>query len=149
MKRSAILLLFFAAALPLVAADRVFEKTIPVPRTRDAELNWNHEGCEIDSLTLRNYPDEEDIEKARREDPNDKTWLWWEFNVSNRGNTKCKIRLEVEVLDKKGAVMKQTDRSATVGPGERDDEIRVSTLMKTLDIVDASKVRIRAEVRPK
>lgn len=141
--------LLLSFALPLAAADRVFEKTVPVPRTRDVELNWTQQECSIESLTLRNYPDDEDIDKARAEDPDDKTWLWWEFNVANSGSQKCKIRLELEVLDKKGAVIKSSDRSDTVDPGETDDDIRVSMLMKTLDIVEASKVRIRAEVRPK
>lgn len=149
MKLSTAVLLLTTFSLPAAAADRVFEKTVPVPRDRDAELEWTHEGCSIESLTLRNYPDEEDIEKSRQEDPNDKTWLWWEFNVANRSDEKCKIRFELSVLDKKGAVIKSSDRSGTVEPGERDDEIRVSMLIKTLDIVDAVKVRIRAEIKPK
>lgn len=139
-------ILLFAAALPLAAADRSFEKTIPIPRNRDADLGWTHEGCSVESLTLRNLPDEDEIEEAREKDPKDKSWLWWEFNVSNRGDEKCRIRLALEVLDSKGAVIKSSDRTDTVKPGELDDDIRVSTLMKTLDVAEAAKVRIRAEV---
>lgn len=138
--------LLLAAALPLAAADRSFEKTIPIPRNRDADLDWTHEGCSVESLTLRNLPDEDEIEEAREKDPKDKSWLWWEFNVSNRSDEKCRIRLALEVLDSKGAVIKSSDRTDTVKPGELDDDIRVSTLMKTLDVAEAAKVRIRAEV---
>jgi hypothetical protein len=139
-------LTLLAVALPLAAADRSFEKTVPLPRDRDADLNWAHEGCEIESLTLRNLPDEDEIEEARRKDPKDKSWLWWEFNVSNRSDRKCRIRLKLDVLDKSGAVIKSSDREDTVKPGELDDDIRLSTLMKTLDVAEASKVRVRAEV---
>jgi hypothetical protein len=138
--------ILLAAALPLAAADRSFEKTIPIPRDRDADLDWTHEECSVESLTLRNHPDEDEIEEAREKDRNDKSWLWWEFNVSNRSDSKCRIRFVVEILDKNGAVIKSSDKSDTVKPGELDDDIRVSTLMKTLDVAEAAKVRIRAEV---
>ena len=130
----------------LLAAGGSFEKSFPVPRQSDARLGWSHQGCSIESLTLRNYPDEEDISEARTKDPGDKSWLWWEFNVSNRGHSKCRIKLSLEILDKKGNVVKSSDRSGSVSPGELDDDIRVSTLMKTLDIADAAKVRLRATI---
>lgn len=138
--------LLLAGVARLSAADGSFEKTIPVPRDTDARLDWKHEGCTVHSLTLRNYPDEEDIEEARRNDPGDKAWLWWEFNVSNSGDRKCRISLAIDVLDKKGNVVKSSDRSDSVNPGELDDDIRVSMLMKTLDIVDAPKVRLRTKI---
>jgi hypothetical protein len=141
-------ILLFATASVLCAAG-TFEKTIPVPRDRDAPINISFEGCAVRSLTLRNYPDREDIEEARRKDPNDKSWLWWEFNVSNRSDRKCKISLALEIFDRKGNVVKSSDRSGSVSPGELDDDIRVSTLMKTLDIADAPKVRIRATIEKK
>jgi len=140
-------LLFAAAASSGAGGDGAFEKTIPVPRTADAPLGWTHGKCKVESVTLRNYPDSEDIEEARAKDRDDKTWLWWEFNVENRADRKCRIRLSVEVLDRKGNVLKASDRSGSVSPGEWDDDIRVSTLMKTLDIADAPKVRLRAEIR--
>ncbi|MEO8347555.1 MAG: hypothetical protein ABI610_01485 [Acidobacteriota bacterium] len=148
MRAGRLVLVFLVAAVaPLSAADGVFEKTIPVPRDSDARLDWKHRGCSVHSLTLRNYPDEEDIEEARRKDKGDKTWLWWEFNVSNSGDQKCRIGLVIEVLDRRGRVVKSSDRSDSVSPGELDDDIRLSTLMKTLDIVDAAKVRLRATIR--
>jgi hypothetical protein len=126
-----------------------FEKTIPVPRRGDAELGWTYQGCSVDSLTLRNYPDGEDIAESRSKDPGDKSWLWWEFNVANRSDRNCEIKLSLEILDKKGKVVKAGDRSGSVDAGVTDDDIRVSTLMKTLDIADAAKVRVRATIASK
>ncbi len=139
-------ILLLAGASAVSAADGDFEKTIPVPRDRDAKLGWTYQECSVMSLTLRNYPDREDIEEARAKDPGDKSWLWWEFNVANRSDRKCRIHLWVEILDRKGTVVKASDRSDSVSAGELDDDIRVSTLMKTLDIADAPKVRLRATV---
>lgn len=148
-KGSLTVVFILASATALSAADGAFEKTIPVPRDSDAQLEWKHQGCSIRSLTLRNYPDDEDIEEARRKDPGDKSWLWWEFNVSNDSDRKCRISLLLEVLDKRGNVVKSSDRSDSVSPGELDDDIRVSTLMKTLDIAEATRVRLKAKIELK
>jgi len=144
----ALFLISAAAAVP-ARAQQSFEKTIPVPRTGVARLNWTSDRCSVVSLELRNYPDGEDIEKARHEDPNDHSWLWWEFNVENLSDRKCKIRLWVEILDKNGTVIKSGDRTDTVDAHKDDDDIRVSTRMKTIDIADAPKVRLRAEIGSK
>jgi len=141
-------LLFSAAALPL-AAQQHFEKTIPFPRRGTARLNWSVDRCSVDSLEVRNYPDEEDIEKARRSNPDDHSWLWWQFNVENRSDRKCRIRVWIEVLDKNGNVVKSGDKSDTVDAGKVDDEIRVSGRMKTIDAAGSPKVRVRAEIGPK
>ncbi|PYQ66068.1 MAG: hypothetical protein DMF54_08910 [Acidobacteria bacterium] len=87
-----------------------------------------------------------DIEDARRKDPNDKSWLWWEFNVANRSARECRMWLSVQVFDRRGNVVKASDRKGSVSPGETDDDIRVSTRMKTLDIAGAPKVRLRARI---
>jgi hypothetical protein len=130
-------------------AQQSFEKTIPLPRTGVARLNWTANRCSVVSIELRNYPDSEDIEKARREDPDDHSWVWWQFNVENRGDARCRIRLWVEVLDKNGKTLKQSDRNDTVDAHKLDDQIRVSTRMKTLEIADAPRARLRAEIGPK
>ena len=146
--RSLSLVLAAAGLAAPVAAQQSFDKTIPIPKTGVARLNWTADRCSVTSLELRNFPDEEDIEKARHEDPNDHSWVWWEFNVENRADHKCKIRLWVEVLDKSGKVIKSSDRSDTVDAHKDDDDIRVSTRMKTIDIADAPKAHIRAEITP-
>lgn len=140
------LVALFAGSTALFGRDGSFEKTIAVPRNADARLGWSYQGCSIESLTLRNYPDDDDIAEARTRDPGDKSWVWWEFNVANRSDRKCRIHLSLEILDPKGQVVKSSDRSGSVSPGELDDDIRVSTLMKTRDIADAAKVRLRATI---
>lgn len=138
-----------ACAAAAAAAQQDFEKTIPVPRTGVARLGWTTGRCSVLSVELRNYPDAEDIEKARHSDPNDHSWVWWQFNVENRGDAKCRIRLWVEVLDKNGNVLKSSDRSDTVDAHKLDDDIRLSTRMKTVDIADAPKARLRAQIGSK
>jgi hypothetical protein len=138
-----------ALAIPSVLDAASFEKTIPPPRTARANLGWASAGCTVRSVGLRNYPNEEDIRKARREDPSDNSWIWWDFHVENRGDTKCKISIAVEIYDKSGKVVKSSDKTDTVDGHKMDDNIRLSTRMKTLDIVDSPKARIRAEIVPK
>jgi hypothetical protein len=136
------------AAASLVAEDGQFEKTIPFPRNRVATLDFTFRKCTIRSVVVRNYPDGEDIEKARASDPKDSSWLWWEFDVDNRGPEKLRIKLFVEVLDKGGQIVKSGDRSVTID-GFESDEYRVSTRMRTLDAADSPKVRIRAQILPR
>jgi hypothetical protein len=143
-----------AAAILLAAAaaraeDGHFEKTIAFPRRGEATLDWTYQKCTIRGVEVRNYPSSEDIEKARSKDPDDHSWLWWEFRVDNRGSRDCKIRLWVEILDKNGKVLKDGDRSGSVDAGKIDDSIRVSARMRTIDAADAPKVRVRAEIIPK
>ena len=145
---------FLAGALWLAAAtaaaqDGRFDKTIPFPRSGDAKLDWTFEKVTIRSLEVRNYPSDEDIEKARSKDPKDHSWLWWEFHVDNRGPREYKLRLWVDVVDKDGKVVKSDDRSATVDAGKIDDSIRVSGRILTLQAADSPKVRVRAEIIPK
>jgi hypothetical protein len=146
MKRGVIAALILACGSPLAAADK-FEKTIPLPKNSEARLNWAHDRCAVVSVGLQNYPSGDDIDKARR-DRSETTWMWWNFHVENRGDRKCKIKLWVEVYDKSGNVVKASDRSDTVSAGKDDDNIRVSTKMKTMDIVEAPRARLRAEIGP-
>ena len=147
MKQAASILLLLCA--PALLAAGKFEKVIPIPRTRQARLGWTAAGCSVLGVSLQNYPSSEDIEKARKQDPGDKSWVWWNFEVENRGNAKCKIQLWVDVYDKSGHVAKSSDRSDTVDANKLDDNIRVSTRMRTIDIADSPKAAVRAEIGPK
>jgi len=149
MKTRLAMLSLIVAGAAAVASAESFEKTVPVPRTGVARLNWKSGPCSVVLVELRNYPEAEDIEKARKSDPNDHSWVWWDFNVENRGDVKCKIKLWVEVLDKDGKVLKQSDRSDTVDAHKLDDNIKVSTRMKTIDIADAPKAHLKAEITSK
>jgi hypothetical protein len=138
-----------ALALASLALAASFERSIPVPRTGRATLGWTSGGCSVRSVSLRNYPSEEDIHKARTSDPDDHSWVWWDFHVENRGNQKCRISLVVDIYDKSGKVVKSGDKSDTVDDHKLDDNIRVSTRMRTRDIADAPRAHIRAEIGPK
>ncbi len=138
-----------AAATAIPATGAEFEKSVPIPRSGRANLGWTSGGCFVRSVSLRNYPGPDDIRKARREDPSDNSWLWWDFHVENRGSGKCRISLTVDVYDRSGRVVKSGDKDDTVDDHKLDDNIRISTRMRTLDIVDSPRARIRAQIRPR
>jgi hypothetical protein len=142
---AALLLAGFGAAAAVCAAS--FEKTIPIPRGGRAALGWTSGGCSVRGVSLRNYPNSDDVRKART-DPDDKSWLWWDFHVENRGSGKCRISLVVDVYDRSGRVVKSSDKTDTVDDHKMDDNIRLSTRMRTLDIVESPRARIRAEIGP-
>jgi hypothetical protein len=148
MKRMALVVMLSGGAL-LFAEEGRFEKSMQVPHGGDAKIGFNRDGCAVNSVTVRNFPSREDIDKARSEKPDDHSWVWWDFHVENRMNVKCKISLWVDIFDKGGKALKSSDRSDTVDAGKLDDNIRISTRMKTLDIADAPKVTIRAQIGPK
>lgn len=149
MKTRFFLLLLAGSAVALSAEEGKFEKSMPVPHGGDVKIGWSRGGCGIPSLTVRNFPSREDIDTARREKPDDKSWVWWDFHVENRGSIKCKISLWVDIFDKGGRAVKSSDRTDTVDAGRLDDNIRVSTRMRTLDIADSPRVTIRAQIGPK
>ena len=147
--RTRFFLFLLAGSAVALSAEEKFEKSMPVPHGGDVKIGWSRGGCGIPSLTVRNFPSREDIDTARREKPDDKSWVWWDFHVENRGSIKCKISLWVDIFDKGGRAVKSSDRTDTVDAGRLDDNIRVSTRMRTLDIADSPRVTIRAQIGPK
>lgn len=145
-------ILFLAALLACsagaLAEDNKFDKTISFPRGGEVPLDWSYQKCTIRSVKVVNYPADFEVDKARREDPNDKSNIGWEFSIDNRSSTKFEVHLSVEVLDKSGQVIKAGDRSPSVG-GHSADTTKVSTRMRTVEAADAPKVRLRAEIVPK
>jgi hypothetical protein len=149
MRPKTLFLLLLTGSAAGLAAQEGFEKSMPVPHGGDARIGWSRAGCSVLSVTVRNFPSREDIDTARREKPDDKSWVWWDFHVENRGAVKCKISLWVDIFDKSGRAVKSSDRTDTVDAGKRDDNIRVSTRMRTLDIADSPRVKIRGQIGPK
>jgi hypothetical protein len=147
--KSWFLVLALAAAAPLLRAEEgSFDKTIPFPRGGEIKLDWAYQKCEIHTLVIRDYPDKLEIEKARREDPNDHASITWEFQVDNRSSSKFEVKVVVEVLDKDGQVIKAADGKTGVG-SHSADKVRVSTKMRTIEAADAPKVRLRGAIIPK
>lgn len=131
-------------ASTVLAEEGVFEKTIAFPRRGEEKVGITYGKCTIRTLEARNYPSEEDIEKARANDPKDSSWIWWQFEVDNRGPEKWKMKLFIEVLDKSGHVVTSSDRSVTID-GFESESYRISGRMRTLDAADSPKVRVRAQ----
>src|SRR5262245_20251736 len=138
-----------AGSAVLFAEEGKFEKSIAIPHGGDAKIGFTRGGCSVLSVTLRNFPSKEDIEKARAKDPDDKSWVWWDFHVENRGSVECKISLWVDIFDKSGKTLKSSDRTGRVDANKVDDNIRMSTRMRTLDIADSPKATVRAQIGPK
>ncbi|MFY9551957.1 MAG: hypothetical protein WAU32_12460 [Thermoanaerobaculia bacterium] len=145
-------ILLLTAALVCAAAvyadSNKFDKTIAFPRGGEVPLDWSYQKCTIKGVKVVNYPADFEIDKARREAPNDKANIGWEFSIDNRSSSKYEVHLSVEVLDKSGQVIKAGDRSPSVG-AHSADTTKVSTKMRTVEAADAPKVRLRAEIVPK
>jgi hypothetical protein len=149
MRWKSFLVLLLGSFTALADTAGKFEKSISIPHGGDAEIGFARDGCSVLSVTLRNFPSREDIDTARREKPDDKSWVWWDFHVENRGSVKCRIQIWVDIYDKDGRAVKSSDRTDTVDPGKLEDNIRLSTRMRTLDIADAPRATIRAQIGPK
>jgi hypothetical protein len=140
--------LVLATAAVLAAEDNKFDKTISFPRGGEVPLGWSYQKCTIQSVKVVDYPADFEVDKARREDPNDKSNIGWQFVIDNRSSTKFEVHVSVEVLDKSGQVIKAGDKNPTVSAHEAETA-KVSTRMRTVEAADAPKVRLRAEIVPK
>jgi hypothetical protein len=140
--------LVLAAAGPLPAEEGSFDKTISFPRGGEVKLDWSYGKCVITTLRVRNYPDRLEIEKARREDPNDRASISWEFAIDNRSSEKFSVKVVVEILDKSSQVVKSGEGGSKVGAHEADT-VKVSTRVRTVEAADAPNVRLRAAIVPR
>jgi len=145
--------LFAAAALLAAAAaapaeSNKFDKTIAFPRGGEVKLDWTYDKLVIQRVRVLDYPADYEIDKARREKPNDKSGIDWQFLIDNRSSQKFEVHLSVEVLDKSGQVIASNDRSPNVSAHSADD-VKITTRMRTVEAADAPRVRLRAEVVPK
>jgi hypothetical protein len=148
-KPASVVAALLLAAANLSGQSSKFDKTIAFPRPGPTDLNFTLETCTIREVEIKNYPSREDIEDARKKDPDDHSLLLWRFHVDNRGARECKVRVWVDILDKDGHVVQSGDRSGNVDAGKVDDDITIPMRMRTLDAADAHKVRIRGEIIPK
>ena len=137
-----------AGAAAAFAESNKFDKTIAFPRGGEVRLDWGYDKLVIQSVKVLDYPADYEVDKARREKPNDKSGIGWEFFIDNRSSQKFEVHLSVEVLDKSGQVIASNDRSPSVS-AHSADRVKVSTRLRTVEAADAPKVRLRAEVVPK
>ena len=142
------LALLLAGASLLRAEEGNFEKTISFPRGGEVKLNWTYHKSTIESVRVKDYPDHLEIEKARREKPNDRSSIGWEFAVDNRGSEKFTVKVVVEILDKSGQVLKADDGSSRIDDHEADT-VKASTKVRIVEAADAPRVRLRAAIIPR
>ena len=135
----------FVCPAAFAADTNKFDKTIAFPRGGEVKLDWGYQKLVIQSVRVLDYPADYEVDKARREKPNDKSGIEWEFLIDNRSSNKYEVHLSVEVLDKSGQVIASNDRSPSVS-AHSADHVKVSTRMRTVEAADAPKVRLRAEV---
>ncbi len=135
---------------PCSRRDGRFEKTIAFPRGTDAKLDFTYEKVTIREVQCRNYPDAEDIEKARDQGP--RRPLLALVGVPRRQPREPRVPRSTSgsrSWTRRATVIKASDRSGTIDAGKIDDSFRVSTRLRTIDIADSPKVRIKAEIVPK
>ena len=126
------------------------ERTIPVPkRDQEVKINFSSEGAAIETLRIQNYPDTDQVEKAKTKDPNDKSFVFWRFNVSNRSSRKVRMKIEVTLIGKDGSEVGHNDKTDSVDAEKREDTIRVMMHPKILDLVNAKSVRLQLSIEPK
>jgi hypothetical protein len=137
-----------AVASLALAEEGRFDKTIAFPRGGEVKLDWSYQKCTIENLRVLDYPSAFDIEKARRENPNDHTTIHWEFRIDNRSSNKYDVKLSVEILDSGGQVVKAGERSPTVS-AHSAETAKISTRVRTVEAADSPRVRIRADIVPR
>jgi hypothetical protein len=142
--RSRVFLMALLFSQGVLATDN-FDTSIPIPTSGKADLAWTSEKCTVRSVSLQNYPSAKNIEKARKSDPNDTSSVRWKFRVENAGRP-CRIKLWVDIYGKDGEILKSADKNEVVDGGMLDVYLTVSTRVKTLDIADSPKARLRAEL---
>jgi hypothetical protein len=141
--------LLFLAAGTVLQSEEPFsvDKTVPLPKTGQADLKVEAGPLVFEEVIIRNMPDEEDLAKAKN-DPSDKCHPKLQVGVSNKGAAKMKFHLKVRLEDKDGNVYMSCDRNDSIEPGAVNDHTNLCWLdsMKTLDWPKVTAVHIIAKV---
>lgn len=147
--------LFLAASLLALGAGLVLlaeepytvDKTVPMPKTGQADLKFEAGPLVIEEIVIRNMPDDEDLAKAKS-DPSDKCHPKLAIGVSNKGTVKTKFHLKVQLEDKDGNIYMSCDRNDESEPGAVNDHTNLCWLdsMKTLDWPKVTVIHIVAKV---
>lgn len=153
MKRAASLVLCLGfATLAFAKGDAggaPIERTIPVPgRDKDVTVAINGRGVKIESVRIQNYPDREQVAKARREDPEDTIFVFWNFQISNPSDHDVKLKIDVTLIGKDGESAGRSSKSDTVKAGNVDDNIRVMMHPRIIDLADGKNAEIKVTIEP-
>lgn len=141
----ALVLAFLAS--PVAAAERkAVEKSFPFVGDRDVKVGVKSGPVSIDSFRIRNWPDEDDLEKGDR-DHGDTSTMVVEFTYTNRDDDndyKCKYVVRVSGPD--GETWAENDREATLDKGKYGDTNKMFVKMKTYRYRKAKKIDISFEI---
>ena len=140
---------FLIAALqsaPAAAAPRQTQSVvIPFPRAGEAPVGLTNGPLAIQSVTVENRPDPDEIRSAARRDRRDTKLLRWVFHVANAGRRDWHARVRVTVLDGAGRHLAKNDRWAEIDARDFHDRITVFTRIRTIAYPRADRVQIRAD----
>ncbi len=145
--------LFFVCCLALIPAAAFARRyrsqsvTIPFPRSGEVSVGLTNGPLLVQSVSLENRPDADDIRKARR-GRRDTTLLHWVFHVANAGRRDWHARIHVTVLDSRGHRLAYNDRHGEVDARDFHDRITVFTRIRTYTYPRADRVRVRADFYP-
>ena len=137
-------------ALPAPAADpagrQTYERTHPFGEDRESRVGIRQGPVTIDSVRIRNWPDEDDFRDAEK-DRNDTHTMVVEFEYSNRDeNHDWKCRYTVTIRGKDGELWAENDRKATLDKGKMGDTNRMFVKMKTRHYREARSFKVRYEI---
>lgn len=131
----------------LAAGDKAhFEKSVAFTGDKDIKLDVRSGDVTIESVRIRNWPDSDDFDKAKK-DLNDTHTMVVEFRYSNRDRDhdyKCKY--VVTIPGSGGKPFGENDRTATLDKGKIDDTNKMFLKMRTADYKVARTMKVSIEI---
>lgn len=133
-----------AGGSPALAAGKLVEKAVDVPRDTKVPVEIAFEKATLLWVESQNDPKTKDVEEAKAVDPDDKTFVVLRFGYRNDDYYSHKVKLQVFLLDAEGGVLSEGGRSATLDKMETEDTITFPMKVKTLDWPKATQLRVLA-----
>ena len=127
-----------------LAAGKVVEQTVDVPRENRIPLAISFEKSTILALESQNDPKPEDVEEAKSKDPGDRQWVILRFYYRNDGWTRQKVSLRALLLDEAGGVLAEATGAKTLGKQQTEDTVWIKFHPKTVDWGRAAKMKVVA-----
>jgi hypothetical protein len=152
MKRTVLALLAAALLLAPALADadagdrRSYVKTHPFGPERESSVGIRQGPVTIESVRIRNWPDEDDFADAER-DLGETHTMVVEFEYSNRDEArdwKCRYTVTIEGRD--GGTWAENDRTATLDSGKIHDTNKMFVKMKTRHFKRVRSFKVRYEI---
>lgn len=141
-----VLALVLVASPAFAEKGKVIQKSFPFVGDRDVKVGVKVGPVSIDSFRIRNWPDEDDLEKGDR-DHGDTSTMVVEFEYTNRDDDHdYKCRYVVRVPGPGGEAWAENDREATLDKGKYGDTNKMFVKMKTYRYRKAKKIDVSFEI---